>query len=278
MPEQRRSSARTLALVTGANTGIGFEVARGLAKAGLDVVLACRDQNRGEDAIHSIAKEFPNPTLELLLVDLASQQSIRAAASSFVEKHPTLDVLVNNAGIGVPTRQESPDGIELTFATNVLGYFLLTNLLLDRLQKTPAARVVNVASKLAGGLDLEDLEFNHRHYDATAAYSQSKQANRMLTWALTRRLEASTVTANAMSPGAVNTRLLHSFVPGRVGKTTVAGADTAVWLATSNEVAGLTNRFWADRKEEPCPFHNLEQEEGLWRICEDMTAPNASPN
>jgi retinol dehydrogenase-12 len=278
MPHQKSISARKLAVVSGANTGIGFEVARGLAKSGVDVVLACRDKTRGQDAIQAIAKEFPSPTLELLLIDLASQQSVRAAASSFVKKHPTLDVLVNNAGIGVHTREASPDGIELTFATNVLGYFLLTELLLETLRKTPAARVVNVASKLAGGLDLNDLEFKHRQYDATTAYSQSKQANRMLTWALARRLERSLVTANAMSPGAVNTRLLQSFVPGRVGKTTVEGADTVVWLAVSEEVDGLTGRFWTDRKEEPCQFRNLKEEEDLWRVCEDMTGPNGSQN
>jgi retinol dehydrogenase-12 len=190
----------------------------------------------------------------------------------FLEKHPALDVLVNNAAVGLPERQESPDGIELTFATNVLGYFLVTNLLLDALRRAPAARIINVASKLASGLDLHDVEFKRRCFDATAAYAQSKQANRMLTWALVRRLQGSSVTANAMSPGSVNTRLLRTFAPNMKGQTTSEGADTIIWLAISPAVAGLTNRFWSDRTEQPCQFHNPVEEDALWSLCEAMTA------
>ncbi len=280
-PDPENNSSPTLCLVTGANTGIGFEITRGLATAGAQVVLACRDEHKGQAAIDAILLEIPNAKLELLFIDLSSQHSIRTAARDFQQKHPSLDVLVNNAGVGLPQRQESVDGIELTWATNVLGYFLLTNLLLDSLEKAPAARIVNVASKYAGGLDLNDVEFQHRHYDATAAYKQSKQANRMLTWARARRLAASPtagshckdahVTANAMSPGAVDTRLLKTFVPGMKGKTPTEGADTAIWLATSPQVAGLTDRFWFERHEEPCEFRNLNDEESLWHLCESMT-------
>lgn len=276
MRGQENISAHPLCLVTGANTGIGFEVARGLAMAGARVVLACRDRAKGQAALHAIAAESGNTSLELLVVDLASQCSIRAAARDFLEKHPVLDVLVNNAGVGLPERQESPDGVELTFATNVLGYFLLTNLLLDALRLAPSARIINVASKLASGLDLNDVEFKRRPYEAIAAYAQSKQANRMITWALVRRLQGSAVTANAMSPGAVNTRLLQTFAPNMKGKTAGEGADTIVWLATSPDVAGLTNRFWSDRQEQPCQFHLPVEEEALWALCEAMTAASQS--
>ena len=269
-------SRQSLCLVTGANTGIGFEIARGLATAGARVVLACRDQAKGQNAVDAIAREMQSDCLELLIIDLSSQKSIRAAARDFMERHPALDVLINNAGVGLPDRQQSVDGIELTFATNVLGYFLLTNLLLAALREAPAARIVNVASKFAGGLDLDDVEFKQRPYDATAAYKQSKQCNRMLTWALARRLGGSTVTANAMSPGAVDTRLLRTFVPGMKGRTTEEGADTAVWLADSPDVAGVTGRFWFNRKEEPCEFHNPPAEEALWKLCESMTESSAS--
>jgi len=272
MPRQKNTSAHLLCLVTGANTGIGFEAARGLAADGARVILACRDSAKGQAALDTIAREFPSTSLELLIVDLSSQRSIRAAARTFLEKHSALDCLINNAGVGLPQRQESPDGIELTFATNVLGYFLLTNLLLDVLRRAPAARIINVSSNLAGGLDLNDVEFKRHRYDAIAAYSQSKQANRMLTWALARRLQASSVTANAMSPGAVNTRLLQTFAPNMNGKTPGEGADTILWLAISPDVAGLTNRFWADRKEQHCQFHDATAEDALWKLCEAMTA------
>jgi NAD(P)-dependent dehydrogenase (short-subunit alcohol dehydrogenase family) len=276
MRETKSSAASPLCLVTGANTGIGFEVARGLAQQGARVALASRDQSRGQAAQEAIAQEFPQAKPELLVVDLSDQRCIRSAAKNFLASHDVLDVLINNAAVGLKERQESVDGIEMTFAVNVLGYFLLTKLLLDSLRKAPAARIINVSSRLAGGLDLSDVEFKRRPYDATAAYSQSKQADRMLTWALARRLEGTGVTANSMSPGVINTRLLRTFAPGMQGKAPSEGADTIVWLATSPEVADVTNRFWADRKEVRCQFHNSEQEEQLWRLCEHMTAASAN--
>jgi NAD(P)-dependent dehydrogenase (short-subunit alcohol dehydrogenase family) len=261
-----------LCLVTGANAGIGFEIAKGLARTGASLLLACRDPSKGEAARSLIAAETRNPAVALLIVDLASQRSIRAAAREFAEKHSTLDVLVNNAGVGLRSRQESPDGIELTLATNVLGYHLLTALLLDPLRRAEAARIVNVASTYAFGLDLEDVEFRRRPYEPVTAYTQSKQANRMLTWALARRLEGTSVTANAMAPGAVDTALLHTLAPGSSGRTPAQGADTAIWLATSPEVAGVSGRFWFDRRERRCEFRSVDQEEALWALCDRMTA------
>jgi NAD(P)-dependent dehydrogenase (short-subunit alcohol dehydrogenase family) len=268
---------RPLYLVTGANAGIGFEIARGIAKAKghPGVILGCRDRGKGEAARARIEAETGNPNLEVLVMDLAEQKSIRQAAGEFYKKHSALDALVNNAGMSSPARKESVDGIELTFATNVLGYFLLTNLLLDALKRAPAGRLVNVASEMAYGLDLDDIEFRKRTYNASTAYAQSKQADRMLTWAYARRLEGTTVTANSMSPGAVSTPLLHALAPGMKGRTTEKGAETAVWLATSPELEGLTNRLWFDKAERACKFHNVEQEEKLWKICEELTAKSA---
>jgi NAD(P)-dependent dehydrogenase (short-subunit alcohol dehydrogenase family) len=262
---------RPLCLVTGANTGIGFEVARGLARCGFRVVLVCRDRAKGEAARNTIASETRDPEVEVLVVDLASQSSIRSAAQEFSRKHDVLDVLVNNAGMSSPTRRESPEGIELTFATNVLGYHLLTGQLLELLRRAPAARVINTASMMAYGLDLDDVNFKRRRYDASTAYAQSKQANRMLTWALARRLEGTSVTANALHPGVVNTALLRSFAPGYSGITPAEGADTAIWLATSPEVAGVSGRLWVRRRETPCEFRGRENEEALWALCERMT-------
>jgi NAD(P)-dependent dehydrogenase (short-subunit alcohol dehydrogenase family) len=262
---------RPLCLVTGANTGIGFEVARGLARSGFRVVLACRDRAKGDAARNSIATEIRDSDIETLVVDLASQSSIRSAAQEFSGKHDVLDVLVNNAGMSSPKRRESPEGIELTFATNALGYHLLTGELLELLRRAPSARVINTASMMAYGLDLDDVNFKRRRYDASTAYAQSKQADRMLTWALARRLAGTSVTANALHPGVVNTALLRAFAPGYSGITPAEGADTAVWLATSPDVAGVSGRLWVRRRETPCEFRGRENEEALWALCERMT-------
>jgi NAD(P)-dependent dehydrogenase (short-subunit alcohol dehydrogenase family) len=262
---------RPLCLVTGANTGIGFEVARGLARNGFRVVLACRDRAKGEAARNAIASEIRDSDIETLVVDLASQSSIRSAAQEFSRKHDVLDVLVNNAGMSSPKRRESPDGVELTFATNVLGYHLLTGEVLELLRRAPAGRVINTASMMAYGLDLDDVNFKRRRYDASTAYAQSKQADRMLTWALARRLEGTSVTANALHPGVVNTALLRAFAPGYSGITAAEGADTAVWLATSPQVAGVSGRWWVRRLETPCEFRGRENEEALWALCDRMT-------
>jgi NAD(P)-dependent dehydrogenase (short-subunit alcohol dehydrogenase family) len=267
---ERTSTARPLCLVTGANTGIGFEIARGLARTGARVVLACRNHAKGEAARSIIASEFKNTNTELLVVDLASQQSIRAATREFSEKYDSLDVLVNNAATSSPTRQVSPEGIELTFATNVLGYHLLTALLLESLKRAPAARIVNLASMMAYGLDPTDIQFAKRPYNGATAYAQSKQANRILTWALARRLAGTNVTANAMSPGAVDTPLLHAMAPGIAGRTPAQGADTAIWLATSPELSGVNGRFYSDRHEHPCEFRDPATEDALWSLCDRL--------
>jgi NAD(P)-dependent dehydrogenase (short-subunit alcohol dehydrogenase family) len=275
---KRDSTHRPLCLVTGANSGIGFETARGLARRDTRVILACRNRAKGEAARSSIASETGNPDIELLIVDLASRHSIRAAAQEFSEKHSALDVLVNNAAVAPPSRQQSPDEVELTFATNVLGYYLLTELLLSALRSAAAARVVNVASRMAYGLDLTDVEFKRRLYDSAGAYAQSKQADRMLTWAFARRLEGTSVTANAVTPGVVNTKLLRALAPQFSGRAPAEGADPVLWLATSSEVAGVSGRFWADRRQEPCEFRNRHDIEALWSICGRLSGEKSPKN
>ena len=270
-------------LVTGANSGIGRAAAAGLARQGARVVMLCRDAERGEEARRAIAAETGSAAVELRLVDLSHQASIRAAVRRLAEEDQPLHVLVNNAGVWLHERQESPDGIERTWATNVLGYFLLTEGLLPLLRRGAPARVVSVASELAGELELDDVEFRRRRYGGIAAYSQSKQANRMWTWALARRLEGSGVTANAMHPGGVNTPLFRkggglaglagAAYARAMGKTPEQGADTVVWLAASAEVEGVSGRFFIDRREVPCRFRGAAGEEALWRLCEGMIRP-----
>jgi NAD(P)-dependent dehydrogenase (short-subunit alcohol dehydrogenase family) len=254
-------------LVTGASAGIGRAAALALGGLGAHVVLACRHPERGRDALRAV-QEAGAAGAELLLADLSEAAQVRRLAAEFGER--PLHVLVNNAGILEHERRLSADGIELTWATNVLAYFLLTALLLDRLRAAAPARVINVASELAGGLDLDDVQFERRRYRGSGAYSQSKQADRMLTWAQARRLDGSGVTANAMHPGTVKTALLARF-GAQGGRTPAQGADTIVWLASRPELAAESGHFWMDRHRSPCRFRETEAEERLFTLCETMT-------
>lgn len=268
-------------VVTGANAGIGKAVARQLARLGARVVLACRNPEKGEAARRELEGATGNHDLAVMTVDLSSRRSIDAFAEGFAKRHPALHVLVNNAGVWLEKPQESADRIEMTWATNVLGYFRLTDRLLPALKAAPAARVVNVASQLAGGLDLADVEFKKRAYGGRAAYAQSKQADRMLTWALARRLEGTTVTANALHPGFVSTELfgkaggLFAVAASAYAKLGARkperGADTAAWLAAAPEVQGRNGLFWIDRQERRCRLRDPGAEEALWTLCLEMT-------
>src|SRR5882762_5696820 len=176
-------------LVTGANAGIGMETARGLAEMGAAVVMVCRDRERGEAAQREIKQSTGNNAVELMVCDLASQASIRQFAEDFKQRHDRLDVLVNNAGVLLRERSLNEDGIESTFAVNHLGYFLVTNLLLDVLKKSAPSRIVNVSSTAHkyGKIDIGGWVAG-RNYSAFGAYSNSKLANVLFTYELARRL------------------------------------------------------------------------------------------
>lgn len=275
-----------VAVVTGANTGIGKEIARDLARLRATVVLACRSEERGRAALDEIVADTGNHRTELLLLDTSSQASIRAFARDLGRKHPAVHVLVNNAGIWRDDPAESVDGIELTWATNVLGYFLLTNELLPLLERGASpvamARVVNVASEMARDLDLSDVEMRRRGFKGVTAYAQSKQANRMLTWGLARRLAGKSITANALHPGWVASEIasrgkglkatLAGYAFRWLARSTAEGADTASYLAASPLVEGISGKFWVDRRERACRFAAHPDIERLWSLCESMTA------
>ena len=269
-----------LVIVTGPTSGIGKEIAAQLAGQGAALVLACRDVRKGEATGDEIVNRTGASRPTVMQVDTSSQRSIREFVRRFKDSHQRLDVLVNNAGVNLRTRQKSADDIELTFATNVLGYHLLTRELLDVLRTSAPARIVNVASTFAGHLDLDDLQFERRRYQPVQVYQQSKACDRLLTWALARRLENSGVTANAMAPGLIQTGLYRDTAPPlrlllRViglfhGRSVEQGADTAVWLASSAEVQGQSGRFFELRKEIPCQFRGPGVEEQLWAACERL--------
>jgi NAD(P)-dependent dehydrogenase (short-subunit alcohol dehydrogenase family) len=270
-------------IITGPTSGIGKEIALQLAALGAELILGCRDIKKGKQ----VASLTGSSNVVVMPVDTSSQGSIREFAREVRQKYRRLDVLINNAGgnRGTLPKINSADSIELTFATNVLGYFLLTQELLGLLEKSAPARIVNVASTYASDLDLDDLQFERRPFESFKAYAQSKACNRMLSWALARRLEGSGVTVNAMAPGLIaETGLYRNAAPelvGRLrqygaGRTSAQGADTAVWLASSPDVEGFSGKLYENRKVIRCEFRNRKAEEKLWGICEGLIKP-ASP-
>jgi NAD(P)-dependent dehydrogenase (short-subunit alcohol dehydrogenase family) len=269
------------AVVTGASSGIGKEIARGLARQGATLILACRDAAKAKGVLDGLVQDSGNQNLSVMTLDVASLSSVRSFAAKFLKTRPTLDILVNNAGGWSMERASSPDGLELTWATNVVGPELLTRLLLPALKAADKGRVVNLSSTVAGGLDMDDVEYKTRKFSGFSAYSQTKQANRMLTWALADELGPHGVTANAMSPGLVKTdlnrsihgpmKLFFSIMLPLMGKTPAQGADTALWLASSPELDGVTGKFFENRKEIPCKFRDdKEALKRLQALCAQM--------
>jgi NAD(P)-dependent dehydrogenase (short-subunit alcohol dehydrogenase family) len=276
-------------VITGATSGIGREAARQMSAQGASLILTARDVAKGEAVAAEIARATGRDPPAVVACDTSRPASIRACAAAIRAKAPHLDVLVNNAGIQSMTRTETPEGIEKVFATNVLGYHLLTRELLPLLKAAERARIVTVASTYAGELDFDDLEFSRRPWDNIKSYKQTKQANRLWTWALARRLQGTKVTANAMSPGFVDTGLYRDMKPANrmfmrvltmlFGRSVAKGADTVTWLALSPDVEGRTNLFWVDRKETACQFRSEKDEERMWSICEEYASRNeASPS
>ena len=274
-------------IITGPTSGVGKEIAVQLAALGAEIILACRDIKKGNKTAAEITRRTGSTKLVVMKIDTSSQKSIREFAREFRKKYRRLDVLINNAAgnRGTLPKVNSADGIELTFATNVVGYYLLTHELRDVLVKSAPARIINVASSFASDLDLDDLQFERRKFEAFKAYAQSKACDRLLTWALARRVEGSGVTANAMTPGLITeTGLYRNAEPELIarltqcsgGRTSAQGAETAVWLASDSDLKGVSNKFFQDRKELPCEFRNKKSEEKLWEICKELVSTTSN--
>lgn len=204
-----------VAIVTGANSGIGFEAAKELAVAGATVVVASRSEARGNTAVEQILQAAPNASVELILLDLADLGSVERFSTAFSERHDRLDLLVNNAGVMMPPqRQETADGFELQFGTNHLGHFALTLRLLPLLVKTEGSRVVNVSSSAQNfaKFDLDDLQWTQRSFNRMGSYGASKAANMLFTLELQRRLKAAgaSTISTACHPGWTGTNLQAS--------------------------------------------------------------------
>eukprot|EP01125_Pyxidicula_operculata_P001369 TRINITY_DN11265_c0_g1_i1.p1 TRINITY_DN11265_c0_g1~~TRINITY_DN11265_c0_g1_i1.p1 ORF type:complete len:314 (-),score=79.68 TRINITY_DN11265_c0_g1_i1:64-1005(-) len=282
-----------VAIVTGANTGIGYITAREIAKMGAHVILACRDQARGDDALNKLKKEAsesPAPGLnveevsaEVMLLDLASLESVRSFTADFKAKQLPLHILVNNAGVmALPERKETKDGFEMQWGTNHLGHFLLTTELLDILKKSGKARIVNVSSeahKGAKGLNFDDLQLKN-DYSPWGAYSASKLSNILFTKELQRRLdeEESDIVTYAVHPGFVQTELTR-YMDGVVGavaglaanviaKTVENGSLTSIKTATDPAVADVKAKYWSDCEvAQPTQYaEDMEAAKKLWEV------------
>ncbi|HLE05581.1 MAG TPA: SDR family NAD(P)-dependent oxidoreductase, partial [Anaerolineales bacterium] len=246
-----------IALVTGSTSGIGFQIALGLAQLGTTVTLGARSEAQGQQTVDRIRSEIPDSEVTYLVADLSSLGQVRTLAAETLARHPAMQVLVNNVGGYFMQRRLTADGYERTFALNHLSYFLLTRLLLDRLTSGAPARIVNVASAahFNGRMRFEDLGYRRGYRLGLAAYAQSKLANVLFTKELARRLSGTGVTANAVHPGLVRTGLSTKNTPWPVRPiaalgvafmaiSEVEGASGPLWLASSPEVDGVSGEYF----------------------------------
>jgi NAD(P)-dependent dehydrogenase (short-subunit alcohol dehydrogenase family) len=250
---------RKICVITGATSGIGKASALALANHPTTLLLVSRKKEKGEAVIREITEKTGNKDLELYVADLSSQVDVRKLADEIKAHHRIIDVLINNAGGIFGKRILTADGIELTFALNHLAYFLLSNLLIAELKAAPAARIINVSSQAHGyGTIKFDDPGLEKHYNAAKAYAQSKLANILFTYELSRILKDTTVTVNALHPGVVRTNFgrelsgIAGFVFKRFGlfmRSPAKAAETVVWLATAPQLAGVSGRYFMDKKE-----------------------------
>lgn len=286
-------------LITGATLGLGRVTARELARLGPTLILVARDAERGAQLVDELKSSSGNQNIELLIANLSTLADIRRIAAEFKSRHQRLHVLLNNAGAIFKDRQISADGYEMTFALNHLGYFLLTQLLLDVLQATAdadadgghEARIINVSSRAhlrVKSLDFDDL-MSERRYSGLPVYSKSKLANILFTYELARRLAAAgkngpgVVTANCLHPGLVATGFGHNNSESKLfslamkfvkpfSLTAEEGAKTLIYLASSPAVSGVSGKYFYKCRETPSSpaSHDAAAARRLWEISEQL--------
>lgn len=259
MQSDQESMKGKVCLITGATSGIGKATATELARMGATTVIHGRSPQKCAATADAIRQQTGNPHVETLVADLASLQDTRRLAQEFMARHQRLHVLINNAGLSLRHRMESRDGFELMFAVNHLAHFLLTNLLFDTIVASAPARIVSVSSGLHkySRLDFADLQMA-RKFSAMRGYGVSKLANIMFTYELARRLAGRGVTVNAMNPGMTATNIgteegglfsaSKKLMDRIMGHSAEQGADTVVFLAASPDVAGISGKYFENRK------------------------------
>ena len=279
-----------VAVITGANTGLGYETASALADQGAHVVLAVRNLDKGKDAAKLIGRRGPGLSVALQELDLTSLDSIRAAANQLRSDYDRIDLLINNAGVMFTPEATTKDGFELQFGTNHLGHFALTGLLLDRLLAVPDSRVVTVSSTahLTGRIRFDDLQWQHG-YSAAGAYAQSKLANLLFTYELQRRLTDTESIAVAAHPGVSNTELdrntsawlrLLTNTSGLFAQTAAMGALPTLRAATDPTALGGQYfgpggfgqvRGYPTRARSNGRSHDAHVQQRLWAVSEELT-------
>lgn len=273
-----------LCVITGGTDGIGLATACGLAARGARLLLIGKNPDKGAAATAKIGALAGQGSAEFLRADLSSQAEIHALAKQIHDRTSQIDVLINNAGGVFMKRQESVDGIEMTFAVNQIGYFLVTHLLLDLITKNPQARIVNVSSDLHKGpqLDFNDLQMRNG-YSGMKAYGRSKLANILFSNELARRLQSQGVCVNSLHPGFVHSNFgqnngfligrLISLSSGLFGISVEKGAETSIYLASAPEAAGISGKYFAHcRQVRPSPESQSEEAAArLWSECERLT-------
>lgn len=274
-------------LVTGSSSGMGLVTARELAAMGASVVMLCRNRAKGEAVQAQIKAASGNNQVDLIVADLSELSQVRRAASEFKEHYTQLHVLINNAGGMNAERKVTSDGLEATFVTNYLAPFLLTQLLLNVLQASAPARIINInapAHKI-GKIDFTNLQGN-RHYNALKAYSQAKLAQIYFTYELAEQLKGTGVTVNALDPGHVVTNFNNStkglmHVIAQViyffdGISPEKGAQTTLYLATSPEVEGVSGKYFLNCKPIPSSrrSYNVAVRQRLWNVSQELLRRN----
>ena len=275
-------------LITGGTGGIGKAAAIGLATMGARVGITGRDRARAEEAAAAITRASGNPAVDVFVADMSSQAEVRRLADDVLARYPRLDVLLNNVGGFWAHRHVTADGLEHTFALNHLAPYLLTNLLLDRLIASRPARVITMASAAQGmgTIDFDDL-MGERKYSGSTAYNQSKLANVMFTYELAKRLEGTGVTATAVHPGMTSTAFsaedpalgLLVTIMRPFMRSPARGADTAVYLASSQDAAGLSGQYFADRKAKKSRASSYDTAitSRLWQVSADLVGLPVEP-
>ena len=271
-------------LVTGSTGGLGLESARSLSRLGARVVIIGRNQEKLASAAESIEGEVTAQQADLSLL-----AEVRQLAGRLIESSPQIDVLINNVGVLLPERRETHEGLEMSFATNLAGHFLLTNLLLPRLAESGSARVINVSSggMYAARIDPSDLQFIRRSYTGKAAYASSKRGQVILTEMWAERFPGREVVFHSMHPGWSRTAGVAESLPifnklmKPLLRTPAEGADTIIWLAVADEPGSGSGKFWFDREEAPTHLADSTQETAadradLWTELARVTGP-ASP-
>ncbi|MBI1287073.1 MAG: SDR family NAD(P)-dependent oxidoreductase [Flavobacteriales bacterium] len=272
-------------VITGGNAGIGKATAIALAKKGASIVITSRSEEKAKEAVAEIKKSSGNEKIDFVTIDLSSQKSVREAAEKLKAKCPKIDVLINNAGCYFSELKLNDAGLEMQFATNHLGHFLLTNLLMENLKATDKARIVNLASiahKSTRELDLNDINFEKSGYGGWKSYSRSKFCNILFTRELAKRLEGTGITANAVHPGGVRTEIAEKnanwftklgwILTKPLMVSVEDGAKTSVYLASSDEVEGKTGGYWVKCKQyySNRPSQDPETAAALWKKSEEL--------